>query len=1476
MEALAKTIQTDYWPHPITTEGREPVMAMPGQTLEEVFRFRIPHHARAIAVVNGAVYAREKWKDVVLREGDMAQVRLAVGGDLNPFAVIASIAVLVAAPLLAPAVAGAFGVTSAVGIGVAEALISVGGILLANSLFPPRIPRSAARQAVGRAERLYTLSGGANRARPYQPLQLLLGTHRQFPDLVAQEYTEFNTSGDQFLNTIMDFGLGNIQQGTLKIGETDVTSYEEVTTQSNVTAVTLVAGNVDTIAGGDLEYNVALERTTAADTTAVAFDLVVQHFRQQDDGSLLGVETSLSLRWRKAGTSDAFTGHTVSIPTADGADARNATRRSYKYDTAEAASWDVQITLNTTIDEMDDRLTFSASGSFRAYQNDAADFTGRHPLAMRAKATGQLYGRLDSVNAINSQLVNSWNGSNWQSNQVSGNCGDVLLAYLRGWFVGGRLVAGMGLLDDRIDLPSIQEFADHCTDNELECNVVLEDGREHNEVLTLICQCGWGSIDRQSGKWGVIWEDAGRAMTAIINPDNVIAGSMAVVYNHENLADEVIGNFIDRMSDYAVNQIRRMVPGETNPQYPVEVDLEGIVNGEHAAKELNRQVAAQFYHTRTVAWEMALEESISIARGDVVGATHGIVGSGDGGRFLAIDMARTAISLNRDVASSGKIWIWDLNDEVIERNYTRSAAAEITLSAALPSAPSSVGDDPHAYRFMTFPSDADVVRLRVVGKKPSSSDRVRFIARDEVIEYYDHRTSDLTWQPIPRGTAAYLSPVEGFLINENELGVRIFSWAPHDSPSVVGYQIRYSAVSVTKWDDMDPLHEGTLLSSPAEYMDRPAAGTYRFGIVAILDDGRRTVGTFRQMTFGDVIAGLDGEDGNGVEYIFAATTNPSIPMNQRPSNDWGFDQPMTIGGLRWYDGAAENYSVTVRYMWRAERAVPGTPAVGTAITENWKMPRIVGVWGQTGSQGIAGADGDDGNGVEYIFAVNNVLTIPANQRPDNDWGFDSPSTQNGLTWHDGAPGITSSTPYLWRSQRAVPGVPAQGAAVTAQWSMPTIVGRFGSDGAVGAPGADGADAFSPEYIFAKTDSSTLSSSKRPSNSWGFEEGGTSDGVRWTDGAPDLDSTNRFLWRASRKVPGGVEDDDDVSDNWSTPIIVGVYGTDGVPGADGVDGYGREFIFAKTSTITVPTSQYPSNSWGFDDGGTRGGLTWTDGAPDLDSDDPFLWRCERDVSGTPADGAAVTDDWSAPALVGRYGIDGVPGADGADAFGIEYIFARTAGSVSSIPSSQRPSNSWGYDQPTTRGGLTWSDAAPGLTSSLQLLWSSQRRITGAPAVGDAVTANWTTPAIVGRYGEDGDPADIGDGDIITRMIALSATAELRTASTTSQMSNTDANDIVDSISISGGSGYKVLLLGSFSCAVQSDSDPRIRAQLYRGSNELESSAYIAPNRYDVARLVVVADDDARSGSHSYNLRIDRSGAGDVDVYGAEIQAFIAKR
>ena len=841
-----KIVVIDFWPHPISADGRHDIITSPGETLECVMGSTIGPDSAAVAWIDGERIDRCDWHSAVLCAGSITKVRrLAAGGGddggSNPIAVVLAIVVLVAAgPLaasLAPVWAAAAAGTIQAGLFSAlTAVIATAGLLIVNALFPPRLPALSGAGAA--PERLYNLSGGSNRARPFEPLRWLLGRHRMFPDLVAQQYTEYDSKGDQYLNVIFDFGIGlGLTVTPPMIGESTFTQYDNLKTQSGVRRITLVKGNVDTIVGGDLNYVRGMlntiTRATAANTTRIAFDIVGVNITIGDDGTIMGSPMTVRLEYRLTGTKP-WTRHSERITSPDAAEGRNAVRRSFGYDVV-SGSYDVQASaIGPRAADADlSRSTVQLScPQIRAFQDSETDFQGRNPLAVRIKATGQLYGRLDTVSAI---ATNS-----------SSNPADVFLQVLRGEWIGNRLVAGMGLADRRIDLASIAGWKSFCSTNGLSCNLDVADGRDLNSLLELVAQCGWASADRQTGKWGVIWEDAARPMSAIITPDSIVAGSMSIAYQHDGLADEVTGTFLDADNDWRPTPIRRTMPGVTAPVRPVSVRLEGITNGVQAATELNRTVAAQFYHTRIVSWEMDLDEGMGIARGDVVGAAHGILGGVAGGRLVAISADRRTVTTAVDPVSngvpvaSGPIWVWDIYGKVFARTFTRTARFTLRLDRAMPAVPGSAGrgfdDEPTAYRYMIFKTTAALVKLRITSRIARGG-RVAFTARDEDDAYYNYRTSDLSWLPAG-GPVAALDHITGFTVSETEFGARIFTWNDPDF-AVTGYRIRYGAAG-TAFSAMIPLNRGLVTSSPFEVFDRPKEGSWRFGIVAQLPNGGLT------------------------------------------------------------------------------------------------------------------------------------------------------------------------------------------------------------------------------------------------------------------------------------------------------------------------------------------------------------------------------------------------------------------------------------------------------------------------------------------------------------------------------------------------------------------------------------------------------------------------------------------------------------
>ena len=577
------TITADLWPHGLTAAGRETrAVALPsrvdargratGATVADLVAREWPgavvdprafgasvdpraFGATTLAVaVDGRPVPRAAWAETTLRGGEIVtlRTRLADGGDdKNPLAIVFQIAVLIAAIYFPPLLGLNAFWTAAV-----TAAIVVGGTLIGNALFPVRQPESPGLPGSPSTAPLYSLTGGANRARPYEPLLLVLGTHRLFPDLAGAAYTEV-ADDEQYLHQIFHFGLGDLEVGELRIGATPLASYDEVESEwgDGQGRIALVAGNVDSEAGADLTDTDRHERSTRAGTRRIGIDLTGRIFRvDPDDGEIKRHSVTVEIEIEASG--GTIERHRVRLTGAS----PDVIRRTLAYDVTPGA-YTVRVRRTTApsgSSRVNDGVAWTA---LRAYQGDGADYTGQTRLGVRIRASGQLSGRLDRLSAMVRQKVPTWDGAAWTAPEASSNPAWLFRWYARGLHAGGRLVAGVGLPDTRIDEASIVAWGAWCAAQGLGCNHVLDRATTHADVLTLIAQCGRASPTWQTGRLGVVWEDRGRAATALITPGNIVAGTFGVEYAAGQTADEIAVRYIEPELDWQYNTLRRRVPG---------------------------------------------------------------------------------------------------------------------------------------------------------------------------------------------------------------------------------------------------------------------------------------------------------------------------------------------------------------------------------------------------------------------------------------------------------------------------------------------------------------------------------------------------------------------------------------------------------------------------------------------------------------------------------------------------------------------------------------------------------------------------------------------------------------------------------------------------------------------------------------------------------------------------------------------------
>ena len=479
--------------------------------------------------------------------------------------------------------------------------------------------------------------------------------------------------------------------------------------------------------------------------------------------------------------------------------------------------------------------------------------------------------------------------------------------------------------------------------------------------------------------------------------------------------------------------------------------------------------------------------------------------------------------------------------------------------------------------------------------------------------------------------------------------------------------------------------------------------------------------------------GAPGVDGTDVEWIFKRTSSNTAPNTPSGSDEDGY---VPSG---WTNNPTGPNSERP-YEWTCVRYKTGGHWSGYSAASLWAK------WS------FDGADGVDGEGVEYIFTrtetedPGTVPDVPDVAEYDNPpapwtddptgvdatyryewvskrnkvegvWGaFSSPSIWARYSY-DGQPGNWTS--YVFKNSDTEPAKPTSSDPIPSGWSdAPTGVGIWwmskatidastGKAGAWSTPirvtGEDGEPGPHTDFKYAKNNSTTtapalVKTDRTPAG--------------WSDTPPSL-SSGEYLWMTQAEI--------DANNNllhptvgWATPVRIsgeqGPKGDDGSPGEDGTD---VEWIFKRTSSNTAPNTPSGSDEDGYVPSG------WTNNPTGPNSERPYEWTCVRYKTGGHWSG------YSAASLWAKWSFDG---ADGVDGEGVEYIFTRTEtedpGTVPDVPDVAE------YDNPPA----PWTDDPTGVDATYRYEWVSKRNKV------EGVWGAFSSPSIWARYSYDGQPGN----------------------------------------------------------------------------------------------------------------------------------------
>lgn len=320
--------------------------------------------------------------------------------------------------------------------------------------------------------------------------------------------------------------------------------------------------------------------------------------------------------------------------------------------------------------------------------------------------------------------------------------------------------------------------------------------------------------------------------------------------------------------------------------------------------------------------------------------------------------------------------------------------------------------------------------------------------------------------------------------------------------------------------------------------------------------------------------GAPGVDGTDVEWIFKRTSSNTAPNTPSGSDEDGY---VPIG---WTNNPTGPNSERP-YEWTCVRYKTGGHWSGYSAASLWAK------WS------FDGADGVDGEGVEYIFTrteTEDPGTVP--DVPDVA-EYDNPPAP----WTDDPTGVDATYRYEWVSKRnKVEGV-------WGAFSSPSIWARYSYDGQPGNW---------TSYVFKNSDTEPAKPTSYDPIPSGWSDAPTGVGIWWMSKATIDASTGK-------------------AGAWSTPIRV--------TGEDGEPGPHTDFKYAKNNSTTTAPALVKTD---------RTPAGWSDTPPSLSSGE-YLWMTQAEID---ADDNLLhpTVGWATPVRIsgeqGPKGDDGAPGEDGA--------------------------------------------------------------------------------------------------------------------------------------------------------------------------------------------------------------------------------------
>jgi predicted phage tail protein len=719
-------------PHPFSADridGRAEEGATIAAIVAALFPDRALHDCLRVWITDVALahepvaVPREAWARLRPKRGAAVLIRPVPqgggGGGKNPLRIVLSIAIVAASFFLGPAVGAALGLPAESTLGgllatpiklasaVGGFLITATGTLLLNALIPPPRPALSQLSVASRTSPTLALTGTSNRAAPWQPVPRVYGRHRVYPPLAARTLLE-GEGQTQYLRALFDFGYGPLQIEDIRIGQVPIGQFDGVETQ-------LRAG-YETDAPITLYPNAVREdgyawRLRAADPAVVVtrsdaseaivdvtfIGLVV--FSPQD-GSRQPRSVELRFEYAAEGSSDWIAAGTRTFTAAT----EQRLVFGHRLPLPVPGRWQIRVT----------RLTADATSSSvrdETYLTALRSVTGEAPvrargrclLAVRIRASEQLSGQLDQLNAIATSILPVWTGTGWVS-QATRNPAWVYADVLRG------RANPRPIPDDRIDLDLLALWAQRCDAApaygeapRFQFDAVFDAETTVLQALRDVAAAGRAAPAMREGRFSVVLDEPQTVPIQLFSPRNARGFVLRRTFRRPLHGFRV--RYVEPQRDWTQQEVLVYADGyaEHNATEIETLELWGVTRRDQAVRDARYHLAVHRLRSETVTITVDIEHLLC-TRGDLVRVVYDVPlwGSGvgrvrevvtDGAGDVTALLLDTRIGFGAGTAYAARIRRSDGASVLATLATTAGETDTLTLAPPLPAAAGvAVGD----------------------------------------------------------------------------------------------------------------------------------------------------------------------------------------------------------------------------------------------------------------------------------------------------------------------------------------------------------------------------------------------------------------------------------------------------------------------------------------------------------------------------------------------------------------------------------------------------------------------------------------------------------------------------------------------------------------------------------------------------------------------------------------------------------------